>query len=37
VDALYTGWENSSYQIEMQAEPEDQDGVKALRCSSSAS
>jgi hypothetical protein len=25
-DALYTGWESSSYQIEMQAEPEDQDG-----------
>jgi hypothetical protein len=25
-DALSTGWESSSYQIEMQAEPEDQDG-----------
>ena len=25
-DALYTGWESSSYRIEMQAEPEDQDG-----------
>jgi hypothetical protein len=25
-NALYTGWESSSYQIEMQAEPEDQDG-----------
>jgi hypothetical protein len=25
-DALYTGWDSSSYQIEMQAEPEDQDG-----------
>ena len=25
-NALYIGWESSSYQIEMQAEPEDQDG-----------
>jgi hypothetical protein len=25
-DSLYTGWESSSYQIKMQAEPEDQDG-----------
>jgi hypothetical protein len=25
-DALYTGWDSTSYRIEMQAEPEDQDG-----------
>jgi hypothetical protein len=25
-NGLYTGWDSSSYQIEMQAEPEDQDG-----------